>query len=79
MSLSSSQIKSIRQLHRKKNRVDAQQFIVEGEKMVQELIRSDWEIDAIYTLENYDLSTFKGKVFTVSEKDLERISTLKNP
>ncbi|MFT6845884.1 MAG: TrmH family RNA methyltransferase [Flavobacteriales bacterium] len=78
MALSSNQIKSIKELHSKKNRVITKTFIVEGEKLVEELLNSEWEIEALYAIEGY-VPPKSFSITTVSNKDLERISMLKNP
>src|SRR5690625_7838670 len=46
--LSKAQAKQIRALHRKKNRQDEGLFFVEGEKIVVELLRSDWRIHSLF-------------------------------
>lgn len=74
--INNSDIKQINSLNRKKNRDESGLFIVEGEKNVQELLASDFEIANIYAT-----SEWKGEInhIQISNKDLERISQLKNP
>jgi len=78
MALSSNQIKLIRQLHLKKHRAIAKEFIVEGEKLVEELIASDWEVSAVYSTDDNYSSSGAQPIF-ISEKDMSRISMLKSP
>jgi len=78
--ISKNQIKFIRSLHLKKNRDAHNCFIVEGEKMVEEILQSDFILIEIFTTRYWNLlidSTIK--IHRISEKELERISTLKNP
>ena len=48
--LKSNEIKFIKSLYLKKNRDEKSLFIVEGEKIVSELINSDFIIDKVYAL-----------------------------
>lgn len=77
MALSSNQIKLIRQLHLKKNRTITKQFIVEGDKLVKELLQSNWEVVQIYSLASV-ANGYLGPVQVVSEKDMARISMFKS-
>ena len=73
--LTKNQIKLIRSLSIKKNRIKHSLFIVEGEKLVNEIIKSDWEIESIFAT-----SEWSGKNSTIiSESDLSRISNQKSP
>lgn len=78
MALSSNQIKLIRQLHLKKNRTLTGEFIVEGDKLVNELITSDWVINQIYSLDA-GFRTGGLSPVHISEKDMSRISMFKSP
>lgn len=72
--LSRNQIKYINDLSRKTIRYQERKFVVEGEKLVNELLGSNFSIDEIYALESWGgVSDFT----IVSEKDLTRISQLK--
>lgn len=77
MALSSNQIKLIRQLHLKKNRTITKEFIVEGDKLVSELLISDWEVVQVYALVSV-AKNYNCPVQVVSEKDMARISMLKS-
>jgi RNA methyltransferase, TrmH family len=83
--LSSAQIKEIRSLHQQKNRKEKGLFLVEGEKMVDELLRSGFRVKGIYATEKW-LKSPNGKKFAtspllniISPSILGRISTLKTP
>jgi TrmH family RNA methyltransferase len=73
--LTNNKIKQIRSLSLKKNRKAEGLFIAEGEKIVNELVNSDFEIESIYAT-----SEWEGRGATIiSEKELSRISFLKTP
>lgn len=72
--LSKNQIKFIQSLKQKKNRQEMGVFVVEGEKVVQEFLRSDLEVDKVYAT-----SEWEGGAEIISKKELERISFLKTP
>ena len=75
-----NQIKYIRLLHLKKNRDMHNCFVVEGEKIVAELLKSDFNVKAIFATKNWEQSAENTiQVNIVSEKDLKRISALKSP
>ncbi len=76
--ISRNEIKYIKDLSRKSNRFSEGKFIVEGEKLVNELLQSNFEIEAIYAVEGWSNSLVE-EVVLISEKDLERISQLKTP
>lgn len=67
MSISNNEIKRIRSLQQKKFRDHSGLFIVEGEKMVQEVIDSGWNVDTIYRRDEIGMDNMK------------RISALANP
>ena len=74
--LSNNQIKHIKSLHQRKYRKQQGLFIVEGDKLVEELIDSDFEIKEIYATKEWNaISDF----VEVSNKDLERITAFKTP
>ena len=65
--LSANDIKRIRSLARKKFRDETGLFLVEGEKMVAEVMASSFEVEAVYRREE------------IGEKAMERISALSSP
>ena len=86
MALSKNEIKYVKSLHLKKFRQKYNNFIVEGDKIVRELLASsDFQIEGLYAEENWlathaaDLSLSSAQVYAVSPTELERISTLKTP
>lgn len=74
--LSANQKKYLNSLKQKKYRNQYSSFIVEGEKMVNELVASDYEVEAIYGVE--DLLSYPS-IVEVTEKELASISLLKTP
>src|SRR5438552_701298 len=78
--LSKNQIKLIRSLQQKKYREEHGLFIAEGEKVVAELINSDFKIHSIYIVETLhapSLRTIPHEI--ISEKELSQISALTTP
>ena len=51
-----------------------QLFVVEGEKLVNEFLNSDWSIEQIYATKEWN-----EKAIVITTKELERISSLKTP
>ncbi|HIP37309.1 MAG TPA: RNA methyltransferase [Crocinitomix sp.] len=82
MSLTKNEIKFIKSLHLKKNRTEHQLFIVEGEKLVNELIVQDkFNIQNLYITPAYSTDDIPNNLnFTlINDKDLDRISAFKTP
>lgn len=81
--ISKNEIKLIKSLRTKKNRLKELLFIVEGEKMVDELLSSNYKIKKIYGRKEWfennfsklDLIDFQK----ISSDELCRISNFKNP
>lgn len=67
MSLTAAQIKNIRSLSEKKFRQQSGLFVVEGEKMVQEALESDFEVVDVYRRDE------------IGENAMSRISSLTSP
>jgi len=86
MSLSKSRIKFIKSLQIKKFRQRYNKFVLEGDKMARELLRSpDQVIDSIYALPRW-IDAVNGhlplpgeKLFVITENELSRISGMKSP
>ena len=72
--LTKSQIKHIKSLNLKKNRKLLGQFVVEGEKNVKEFLQSDFNVVEVFATEDW-----YGDCTRISEKELSRISSFKNP
>ncbi len=86
MSLTTSQIKFLSSLGQKKVRNTHSLFTVEGVKMVEEAInQSKVNIDSIYATSDWIgrngflMNDASLKIIEVKEKELSRISNLKNP
>lgn len=83
--ITKNQIKHLSSLKQLKFRKEFREFVVEGEKMLAELLKSDLEILSVYALEewintNEDLLlSLNIDICKVSPKVLERISSLKTP
>ena len=79
--ITKNQIKYIRGLSLKKNRMKEQCFIVEGEKSLYELLDSSFEVVELFAIKdwiNENKDVFE-KVQVISLKELEKISNLKSP
>ena len=81
--LTNNEIKFIKSLNHKKNRDSNSLFLVEGDKIINELISSDFRIKKIYGTYNWyedNCSIIEEELFCkVSPKELSRISNLKSP
>ena len=75
--ITKNQIKFIKSLSLKKNRIKEKLFIAEGEKIVSELLRSDFEIKNIYATKEWKVNT--DNITQISNAELQRISNLKSP
>ena len=73
----------VRSLHQKKCRIEHKLFLVEGEKMVNELMASDFIIHSLFADDNWEpASLFRDSqklLQTVNAKELAQISTLQTP
>lgn len=85
MRLSKRQIKEIGALQQKKFRQKNGLFIVEGEKIAEEVLTSPeiYNVEAVLALDNW-IHQHQSKVdptllYELSNKELERVSALKNP
>ena len=76
--ITKNQLKFIKELSLKKNRIDHKCFVVEGEKSVLELLASDFEITDLYATNSWNTKT-NFNVTQISNNDLSRISSLKSP
>lgn len=80
--ISKNSIKHIKQLQQKKYRKDNKLFIVEGEKMVNELLNSSFEVKEVFATQEYFNKTDKrniAKLTLINDKELKQISQLKTP
>jgi TrmH family RNA methyltransferase len=81
--ISKQRIKFIKSLQYKKYRRKAQAFLIEGDKCVEELFKSDFETIILAGTTEYlnqkqkVFQSYNGTIFEVTEKELQRIGTLK--
>lgn len=71
-------IKLVRSLQQKKFRREHQLFLVEGKKMVEEALASQWEIHSWYSTDPSVLEKHQGG-FQVTAKEMEMMSALNTP
>jgi len=78
--LTKNEIKYLKSLHQKKEREEAQYFLCEGDKLVEEALQSDFTVKDVYIshkkLEN---SGKTGDFKVVNEREMEQISGFKTP
>jgi TrmH family RNA methyltransferase len=77
MSLSKNHIKLITSLSQKKYRQKHQLFVVEGVKAVQEFLNSSYELEIVFSTDSDFISA--NKFIEVTDQELKKISSLKNP
>lgn len=82
--ISKSQIQYIRSLHQKKFREKNREFIVEGPKLVDELLKSRFEVKRIYAVSGESDWLERGhdrgiESIETGQAELSRISALKTP
>lgn len=78
--LNKSQIKHIKSLAIKKYRQEHHQFVIEGAKIVEELLQSNWQVDFVIISEDQKNKAIKHpNMFTVPAFQFETMSQFKNP
>ena len=79
--ISKNQIKFIKSLSLKKNRIKEQLFVAEGEKIVNELLKSKFEIEHIYATKQFSglYNCQKLAITLVDDDELSKISNLNSP
>jgi TrmH family RNA methyltransferase len=77
--INKTQIKLIKSLSLRKNRLKHKLFLVEGDKNVLELINSDFDVHTIFANTNWSKLNPTVNVTLVSNKELSKISNQKNP
>jgi TrmH family RNA methyltransferase len=81
--ITKAQVKHIQSLDDKKYRYEQGQFVVEGDKMIHELLESDLNILEVYALQEWlDINTAllsEIKVIPVMPFELEKMSSLTTP
>lgn len=71
----------IRSLHQKKFRLEEKAFLVEGPKMVEELLRSQFPVKKIFSTAQWlaPRGTDASLLEEITERELEQVSTLHTP
>ncbi len=79
MNLSKNQIKMIQSLQRKKGRAQTGLFLAEGIKVVQELLNSSFDLQALYVTEANADGFDRDSCEIISDEAFKKISVLKTP
>jgi len=78
--ISKNQMKFVRSLQLKKNRDTHNCFIAEGERIIDELLNSDYNVLDLFATKHWQEAEYAGDYISrISENELERISALKTP
>lgn len=77
--VSKNQLKLISSLHLKKNRIANQLFIAEGVKVIQELLKSNFILEHLYSTEPLFEEVNSALKSNISESELKKISALTTP
>ena len=77
--ITKNQLKHVRLLKQKKHRMLSGQFVVEGEKNVEELIHSQLEIVALFATKDWTSPSSKYSPILVTNKELSQMSGLSSP
>lgn len=79
--ISKQQLSFVRSLQQKKFRQMYGKFLVEGDKLVRELLASPFKIEAIFKTPTWNGAFERGKieVIEVTDEELRKISTHENP
>jgi TrmH family RNA methyltransferase len=76
--VSDKQIKIIKSLKLKKNRIKHNLFVAEGDKTILELITAGFNINSLYSI-NRQIDGVKNSVIQLSKPELNKMSNLSNP
>ncbi len=77
--ISKNQIKLISSLAQKKYRKQHQLFIAEGEKVIDEILNSSFELEHLYCTETIFDNVKSSQKSIISDSDLKKISALSTP
>tara|TARA_B100000945_G_scaffold83760_1_gene64770 strand:- start:252 stop:965 length:714 start_codon:yes stop_codon:yes gene_type:complete len=72
-----NQIRFLKSLGLKKNRIKYNKIVVEGTKTIKEFIDSKYKLDQLYSLDSKKIKNFKPEIITKSQ--LKSISSQKTP
>lgn len=80
-SIQNQQIKTFRKLHQRKHREQLQQFLVEGYHLVEEALKSDWEVEHIVMTDQAKKleGITKEKVMLVNQVVFNHLSQTESP
>lgn len=80
-SIQNQQIKTFRKLHQRKHREQLQQFLVEGYHLVEEALKSDWEVEHIVMTDQAKKleGITKEKVMLVNQAVFNHLSQTESP
>ncbi|MRG87648.1 TrmH family RNA methyltransferase [Salinibacillus xinjiangensis] len=81
-SVQNQKVKQWNKLKRKKERMKNNTFLVEGEHLVEEALKSNWNVKELIIRENYDsawLETYQIPYTTVSEKVFSTLTQTEHP
>ncbi len=73
-----NELKYIRRLNNKSERIKNNQFVVEGEKSIKDFLRSDYELKKLFSTHPEDFNLYDITV-KISLSQLKQISFLKSP
>lgn len=78
--ISAKQVQLIRSLQHKKFRQKYNLFVVEGDKIIREVLASNFNVTDIFTTDKYfDSKHILSKIHLINDKDLKKISFLQHP
>lgn len=77
--LSKNNIKLIKSLEHKKYRIQHQLFVVEGQKSVLEFLKSNFQLEKIFTIKDDFKTDLADKIEIITEEELKKISFVKTP
>ncbi|TBX70582.1 RNA methyltransferase [Flavobacterium silvisoli] len=77
--VSKNQIKLITSLQYKKYRNDAQLFLAEGVKVIQELLQSNFVLEHLFVVEDVFPKVADAQKTVIREQDMKRITALSSP
>ena len=77
--ITKNQIRLIKSLNLKKNRIKHQLFVVEGKKNIEELLVSDYKVYNLFATNDWIYKNPHRGAVKISNSELERISTQNNP
>ncbi len=77
--ITKNQLKHVRNLKQKKHRLEHGEFIVEGEKNVEELIESSLTITAIFATQDWVPKNSNVAITRITNKELSQMSSFSTP